>query len=108
MKIDRLAALQQFAADSPQDPFNHYALALEYQRLGDLALAESLFSRLIADFPTYVPTYYHFGKFRESQGLLDEALRLYSQGIEVAVAAQDAHAARELREAHSLLEALLD
>ena len=49
--------LQKFIEDDPTDPFNHYALALEYIE-HEPAKARDLLLKLIEENPTYLPAYY--------------------------------------------------
>ena len=101
MNLARLKMLEEFAREDPSDPFNLYALALEYQSF-DPDKATSLFDQLLAQHPTYVPTYYHAGNFfleRDS----DKAIGILRRGKEHAIAANDRKAAGEIQ---SLLDSL--
>lgn len=104
MTQNRLETLHKFLQDTPEDPFVLYALAQEYHKLGDLPQTEAYYARLLADHPTYLATYYHCGKLRYSQGQLQQAVALYTEGIERAKLAGDRHAERELREALAEVE----
>ena len=53
--MNRLEQLRQFAAEEPHDPFNHYALALEYLKTNPRE-AENLFEQLLQQHPEYLPT----------------------------------------------------
>jgi len=105
MSADRLAQLLEFLAEDPNDPFNHYALAMEHLKLGDVPAAEERFRHLVAQHPGYVGTYYHFGKLLESKGLTNDAVDTYRAGIKVALNARNFHAKNELDRA---LNALLN
>lgn len=97
--MTRLEQLQQFLQEDPNDPFNLYSLALEYLKT-DAKETARLFELLVAQHPSYLPTYYHFGKLCQDLGNREKALDILSRGIDVA-RAQNAHKAlRELQSAH--------
>ena len=104
--MDRLDALLDFLREDPDDPFTRFALAQEYRKRGDTAVALRAFEALATDRPDYVGTYYHLGKLYEETGRPEDALRTYRGGIEQATAARDPHARAELQSA--LLEAEMD
>lgn len=90
--------LEQFAKEDPHDPFNLYALALEYLKV-DAVRAEQLFAQLIAQHASYVPTYYQLGQLYAEQGKIEESLSTFEQGIAAARAAGDQKAVREMEAA---------
>lgn len=98
MGTSRLEQLRKYYEEDPADPFNIYALALEYLK-SDGALAKRYFDELLENHPGYVATYYHAAKFYAESGDTSKAERLYEKGIEVARKAGDTKAARELRSA---------
>ncbi len=100
----RIEQLQQFILDEPADPFNHYALALEYQKT-DPQKAITIFEKLVIEHSTYVPTYYHLAKLYERMSRKENALQLFDRGIEVAKQQSDF---RTLRELHAAREELLE
>ncbi len=97
--MDRLENFRAFIRRSPQDPFPRYGLAMEFKTRGDLAEAWSQFSELVAQFPSYVPTYLMAGGTLVALGRKDEAAAIYRQGVEVATSSGDQHARRELESA---------
>jgi Flp pilus assembly protein TadD len=101
--MDRLAALQAFHDEDPDDPFTRFALAQEHARRGDGAQALAFYEGLVRDHPGYVGTYYHLGALYARLGRDDDALRTYREGIAEATRANDLHARAELQSA--LLEA---
>lgn len=92
----RIAKLRAFADARPQDPFPHYALALEHRNLGDHGEASRVFAALIAAHPDYVATYLHAGHALVAIGKADDARGVWQRGIEVARRKGDHHAAGEL------------
>lgn len=95
----RLEQLEQFYVDDPSDPFNLYALALEYQKT-DGAKSIELFNRLTQEHADYIPTYYHLGKAYQDLGEKEMALKVFETGIEKARRYNDLKALRELHAAH--------
>ncbi len=102
-KLTRLQQLQEFLDEDPNDPFNVYALAIEYQK-SDVLKSIELFQQLIKDSPTYVPTYYHFGKTLQEIGKTENAKTVFETGIHYAQQLNEAKALRELRAALLELE----
>jgi len=97
--MTRLEQLQQFLQEDPNDPFNIYSLALEYQKTDPRRTAQ-LFENLVANHHNYLPTYYHFGKLCHELGDRDKALHVLEQGIALAKQQNAAKALRELQSAH--------
>ncbi len=98
----RIEQLEEFAKEDPQDPFNLYALALEYQKI-DLQKASIIFNKLIMQHEDYVPTYYHLGMLYEQLGQRDMAIQTFEAGIAAATRARDLKASRELQAARQAL-----
>ncbi|QQS27806.1 MAG: tetratricopeptide repeat protein [Sphingobacteriales bacterium] len=103
MNIDRLSQLQLFLKETPNDPFLHYAMALEYLKVGEDQEALRIFGELINSSPNYVGTYYHQGKLQEKLKMYNEALMTYKSGMEIARKLQDNHSYSELLSAYNSL-----
>lgn len=103
-KANRLDQLLQFLDQNPDSPFILFALAMEYQKTGNLIEAGNYFKELVDAHPTYLGTYYHFGKWLEDMDAPEEALRIYDKGIQVAEQQKDQHAKSELMNAKMNLE----
>ena len=101
--MTRLQQLQQFLSEDPTDPFNRYALAIEYQKT-DVQKSIELFRQLITENPKYIPTYYHFGKLLQENGDLKTAQEVFEIGINYALELNELKALRELRAALLELE----
>lgn len=93
--MSRLEQLKQFVDEDPMDPFNTYALALEYQKT-DAIQAMRIFESLLLKHPDYVPSYYHFGKLLQQNGQYEKALSVFDQGIAASRTKNDTKAEREL------------
>lgn len=99
MAIDRITQLEKFYAEEPGDPFNAYALALEYQKQ-NTARAGELFHQLLEAHRDYLPTYYHAAKFFEASGDRQKAIDVFEKGIALARRLNNAKALRELQSAY--------
>ncbi|MBS9525078.1 tetratricopeptide repeat protein [Litoribacter ruber] len=97
--LGRIEQLLDFAKEEPDNPFNFYALALEYQNT-NTEKGVHYFNLLLEKFPEYLPTYYHAGLFFEKKNELEKAKSIFEQGISLAKAKNDNHAQRELQNAY--------
>lgn len=95
--------MKEFLAAEPNDSFVRHALALEYQKLGELGEARSLWEQLLAHDPAAVGSYYHLGKLLEGIGEQALALEWYEKGMTAARAAGEKRAYNELQSAYDEL-----
>lgn len=95
MSSSLLSQLEEYAREDPQDPFNHYALALEYLKT-DVVKAQLVMEQLIVMHSQYVPTYYQLGKLYAEKGDAEAALSTFERGIVAARNAGDHKALREI------------
>lgn len=95
----RIEQLLVFLKEEPDNPFNLYALALEYQN-HDAETATSYFELLLQNHKNYLPTYYHAAAFFASRDEIEKAKTLYEEGIKLALDTNESHALRELRNAY--------
>ena len=101
--MNRIEQLQEFLKESPQDPFLHYALTMEHLKGNDDVKILEAFDNLLTNFPDYVGTYYHFGKFLEKLEDRAKAEEVYKKGIVIATKVRNMHAKGELMGALNLL-----
>lgn len=101
--MSRLDQLLAFLHEAPDDPFNIYAVALEYVKT-DPEKALTFFEHLSEKHPDYIPTYYAYGKFLADSGQVQKATEMFGTGIRKAEEKGEAKTARELRNALSELE----
>lgn len=80
---DRLAALQSFYEEDPDDAFTRFGLAREHLKRGNADRALTLFEALVEDEPAYTGTYYHLGKLYERLGRPEDAKATYQAGVSV-------------------------
>lgn len=106
--MERLQQILEFLKESPQDPFLNYALTMEYVKLEQEENALRCFEKMLDEFPDYIGTYYHFGKFLEKQNNSTRAAGVYKKGIDIARTARKMHALSELQGALNLLEGFDD
>ena len=97
--MDRIETLLNLLEANPNDDFTKYALALEYVSKNEISNAEKYLKNLIADSPSYLATYYQYGKLLEDKDEIDEARKIYNQGLFVASSQNDMHTRAELQDA---------
>jgi tetratricopeptide (TPR) repeat protein len=103
MEPERIRQLEQYIEEDPTDPFNHYALALEYIN-ADKRKAMSLFMNLVTAHEEYLPVYYQLGKLYEALNEPQQAIHYYTKGVALAHRKNDVKTLRELRAALQELE----
>ena len=103
MNSNRLEQLYHFLEDRPDDAFLLFAIAKEYEGLGNEEKAKSYYLKLTDDHTDYVGTYYHLGKLYERAEEWKFAELTYQKGMEISKAAGDKHAYGELRGALEFL-----
>ena len=86
-------------ATHADDPFLHYALALEHQKDGDVPTAISILEKLQTSHPDYLAGYYQLGKMYEAVGQNEKAIDAFLDGRRLAKKIGDIKAVGELSEA---------
>lgn len=99
MNNNRLDLLLQFYEEDPSDPFNAYALAMEYQN-NDVQKAAEYFKLLLDKQPDYLPTYYHAAALFAEMDNAEYAEKLYQKGIQLALNQQNTKTYQELQRAY--------
>lgn len=105
---DRLNQLLEFHREDPTDSFVSYSIAQEYLKIGEIEKALEVFDSLRLSDPSYVGTYYHYGKALEAVDRFDQAKAVYEAGIVQCRKTGDTHALGELQGALMLLEDRLE
>ncbi|GAB3657041.1 hypothetical protein GCM10028791_29270 [Echinicola sediminis] len=95
----RIELLLQFVKEEPDNPFNLYALALEYQNT-DVHKAAAYFDKLLEKHPDYLPSYYHASALFAELEEIEKSQQTYIRGIELAQKQNNQHALRELKNAY--------
>ncbi|CAN5324618.1 hypothetical protein BH09BAC3_BH09BAC3_12510 [soil metagenome] len=98
--MDRLQQLKQFAQDEPDDPFNLYALALEYLKTENKESGR-LFAELVDSHPDYLPTYYPYAQLLVERKDVTGAEKIYQLGIERAKSQKQLKTLGELQAAYN-------
>ena len=98
MNNDRIQQLIRFVQEEPGDPFNVYALAMEYVN-GQPEQAKPYFDQLLSSHPNYLPTYYHAAALYAELDERNQAADLYDKGIALARAQNNAKTLLELERA---------
>lgn len=87
----------------PFDPFLPYAIAQEYLSGEYWAEASYQLKGVLADFPEYLPAYYHLGLALVKLGEVDHAVKILQVGMALAKTQKDGKTAAEIE---ALLEDL--
>jgi tetratricopeptide (TPR) repeat protein len=103
----RFRQLSEWAAESPQDPFLQYSLAMEYEKHFP-EKAWALYQKVLKTFPEYLPAYYMAGKCLEKREEFAEAVKVYQKGIHLAEVQNELKTLRELKAALDLAKAELE
>jgi len=103
MNNPRIKILESYLAAEPSDPFNSYALALEYVKENSQK-AELLFEQLLVNHPDYLPTYYSAASFHADKQNDSRAIEILKSGIELAEKLGESKTLRELKNALQNLE----
>jgi len=99
----RLDTFEKMIEQGSEDPFVHYARAMELRSLERLEEALLAYQDVATRFPDYVATYLMAGQTAEALGRVADARSWYARGVTVAEKMGDGHARAELTAA---LEAL--
>ncbi|GAB4232422.1 MAG: hypothetical protein Tsb0034_05200 [Ekhidna sp.] len=99
MNDHRIALLQNYIAEEPDNPFNRYALAMEYYETQP-EKSLSLLRSLLADHPEYLPTYFKAAHLLWETESWDEADEVFQKGIKLAKKQKDQKALQELKAAY--------
>ena len=98
MTANRIEKIQAMLAEDPKDTFLRYSLALEQEKIGELAASESGLRVLMSDSPPYVPAFFMAAQHLAKQNRIDDARTILRDGIEQARQQSNDHAAGEMSE----------
>lgn len=96
MNQDRIKLLRSYIEESPGEPFNRYALALELMN-EEPEEASEILMKLHKDAPSYLPTYYQLAVLMIEQNRFEEAKIILENGILVGRQQNDHKTIRELK-----------
>lgn len=99
MNQERIALLEKYILEEPENPFNQYALAMEYyEEMPGEAL--KLLLKLSQNYGNYLPTYFKLAHLLWELELWNQAETAFEKGIALAVEQNDNKALSELRSAY--------
>lgn len=101
--VSRRERLETMLAKEPDDAFLNFGLAMELVKEHRWDEAVTHFDRAVAIDPNYVAAHYHKGNALMIAGRMAEARHVLLDGIRIAEAAGEGHAASEMQ---ALLERL--
>jgi Tfp pilus assembly protein PilF len=104
MQEERLKILLKYLEEEPNDPFNMYAIAMEYLNKDSL-LAKFYLEKLLNEYPEYLPTYYHAAAIYFELEEFEKAEHTYLLGIEKA---QQQHSKKAFDELNRSYRMFLD
>ncbi|MDI1233085.1 MAG: tetratricopeptide repeat protein [bacterium] len=94
--MQRLKILQDWLEKSPNDPFLHFGIAMEYLSSELIAEALEKLEYISEQFPDYLANYYQLAKLYETNNNENKAIATYEKGIEIAQQQGDKKTAGEL------------
>lgn len=98
----RLEQLLEYYREDPNDPFNIYALAMEYMN-SDLEKSLYYLEGLLKWHPNYLPAYYQAGQVYTELEKYEQALEAYSLGQKLADTLGNRKTLEELQRAERML-----
>lgn len=101
MQEERLKILLEYLAEEPNDPFNIYAVAMEYIYKDNIKALFYL-EKLLNEYPDYIPTYYHVAAVYFELEEFEKAEAIYKLGIEKAHQSSSTKAYDELKRAYRM------
>jgi hypothetical protein len=99
----RLEMLEKLLAAGSQDPFHHYARALELRSLARGTEALAALAQVTRDYPEYVPSYLIAAQLAAQAGDAAAAEDFCDRGVAAAERAGNEHALSELRDLRATL-----
>ena len=103
MATNRLEILESMLAQDPNNTFARYGLAMEYAKSEHYQRAVDEFRKLLSQDENYAAAYFHGGQVLEKLGEIEEARKIYQEGIAVTERKGDTHTKAEIEAALSLL-----
>jgi predicted Zn-dependent protease len=88
--------LNEVLAQSPDDAFARYGLAMEYSRTGDVERALEEFAKLLSSHPDYTAGYFMAAQTLARANRVPEARKMLVEGISSSVRTGNAHAQSEM------------
>lgn len=103
MQAERLKILTELVETEPNEPFNRYALAMEY--IGkDTSECLTHLEILLQDFPEYLATYYQAATIYAEQDEEEKATAVFEKGIILAEKQENDKILKELKGAFKMYQ----
>jgi Tfp pilus assembly protein PilF len=99
MQEERIKILLAYIQEEPNEPFNYYALAIEYVQTSPEKALEQ-FEFLLKNHPNYLATYYHVATLYADLDQTEKAKQIYVAGILLAEKQQNNKTLDELKRAY--------
>lgn len=99
MNEERIKHLRSFILEDPGNPFNKYALAMEYYESDAQSSLELLVS-LMEEHPDYLPTYYKAAHLFWESEQWEKADTVFQKGMKLASDQQDQKTLNELKSSY--------
>lgn len=96
--MTRREKIEAMLADSPEDTFLRYGLAMELDKEGAHEASLGQLRGLMSEHPPYIPAFFRTGQQLATLGRVAEARTALREGIDQARSQGDAHAASEMSE----------
>ena len=94
--MSRRQQLEQMLADSPDDTFLQYGLAMEHVQEGDVAEGKRRLREVIGNDADYQAAYFQLGQLLADEDATAEARKVLAEGIAAAKRVGATHAAEEM------------
>jgi hypothetical protein len=79
--MNRKELISQSVIENPDNPLNHYLLAIEERSEGNVSKCTEILLFIIENFPTYHPTYYTLAELYYQMDQTEEGNRIAALGI---------------------------
>ena len=99
MNQERIKLLEAYIQDEPANPFNKYALAMEYYE-ADPAKSLELLQSILTEHAGYLPSYFKTAHLLWEEERWEEADQIFQKGIQLATDEGDEKALHELKAAY--------
>ena len=96
MSQNKIQYLEELISEDGKDPFPYFALAKEYEKIGNKEKTLIHYQKLNTEFPSYGGTYYHYAQFLIANSELDLARDVIKTGMEVLKSQNEQHLYNEL------------
>lgn len=99
MNSERIKMLEEFIVQEPSNPFNKYALAMEYYESAP-SKSLSILQSLLDEHPAYLPTYFKTAHLLWEEEIWEKADSVFRKGIALAQNQGDEKTLHELKSAY--------